>query len=514
MITALLYTRVSSDEQATSGLSLDTQLAECRQYALRQGWALGEEFVDILSGTRDDRPQYQAMLEAARTQRGEVAVVVAALDRLGRRLMERIRCREELKALGVAVHSVREGGEVSDLVANVLGAVAQEEVRRLGERVRASRRYMASLGWKPPGRAAYGYLWRAATPSERATGAPNVVLDLDERSAPSMAEAFTRVADGTSLRRVTAWLRELPEQERAGRRLPNTVVSYLMRAPVYVARPDHGDADVLARPRARWPALVPDDVWARAQGHIADHEHHHHQSTGQYLLVGFFRCPMCGKRPVGNTDVKHSIKRYRCSAMSHGDGSCLWSLRVTSLDGPVLRTVAHMLRRIDSAVSPVEWDQTAQPVEIAGYRGKRLASLRGELTTLTERHLRAAQLYVDGAIESAGYTLLRDDTQRQMVAAESEIARLDAADTGRSIPALDHALSQVPDWAATLASPDTTTADLRALLGELVAAVDVQRIPPDPGHVKGIYTTRVQWTPIGALLHRIGATRRASVRAV
>src|SRR5258708_1971187 len=66
-------------------------------------------------------------------------VVVVALDRFGRRMLERVRCREELKALGVTTHSVREGGEVSDLVANILASVAQEEVTRLGMRIKSTR---------------------------------------------------------------------------------------------------------------------------------------------------------------------------------------------------------------------------------------------------------------------------------------------------------------------------------------------------------------------------------------
>ena len=63
---ALIYTRVSSDEQA-DGLSLDTQLAECRRYAAMQpGWVLGGEFQDVLKGTRDDRPDYQRVLAEVR----------------------------------------------------------------------------------------------------------------------------------------------------------------------------------------------------------------------------------------------------------------------------------------------------------------------------------------------------------------------------------------------------------------------------------------------------------------
>src|SRR3954449_8076802 len=142
IVTAFIYSRVSSDEQAREGISLDAQLRESRQYVARHlGWVLGREFQDILSGTRDDRPNYQALLLDVRQRRtagDAVAVVVMRLDRFGRRVLERVRCREELKGLGVPTHSVREGGEVSDLVANILASVAQDEVERLGQRVRDS----------------------------------------------------------------------------------------------------------------------------------------------------------------------------------------------------------------------------------------------------------------------------------------------------------------------------------------------------------------------------------------
>ena len=130
--TALIYTRVSTDEQAREGTSLDAQLAECRKYAAQKGWVLGEEYQDVLSGKRDDRPAYQRLLTDVRRLRAEgrrVVVIVAKLDRFGRRVLERVRCREELKELGVPTHSVRDGGEVSDVMAHIMAALAEEEVR-------------------------------------------------------------------------------------------------------------------------------------------------------------------------------------------------------------------------------------------------------------------------------------------------------------------------------------------------------------------------------------------------
>src|SRR3954471_5991551 len=218
--TALVYTRVSSEEQARDGVSLDAQLAECRRYAAQHGWVLGSEFQDVLSGKRDDRPAYQALLAEVRRLRAEgqsVVVLVFRLDRLGRRILERVRCREELKALGVPVHSVREGGEVSDLVANILASVAEEESRALGERVAAAKQHLTDHGWYCPGRAPWGYRLRPATPEERSIGAPASILEPDPATMAWVQEAFVRGASGDSIRAVHRWATALPSEIRGGR---------------------------------------------------------------------------------------------------------------------------------------------------------------------------------------------------------------------------------------------------------------------------------------------------------
>jgi hypothetical protein len=66
--TALIYSRVSSDEQKREGLSLDAHLADCRRYAARPGWVIGPEFQDVVSGKRDDRPHYPCKPGASPTR--------------------------------------------------------------------------------------------------------------------------------------------------------------------------------------------------------------------------------------------------------------------------------------------------------------------------------------------------------------------------------------------------------------------------------------------------------------
>ncbi len=236
--TALIYTRVSSEAQR-DGASLDVQLRECRQYAASMGWAIGHEYTDIASGKRDDRPQYQEMLTAIRAmavQGRRAAVVAWRLDRLGRRILERVQRREELKRLGCETHSATEGGVVSDITANVLAAVAEEETRVLGERVRGARRQLRDRGWHPVGWPAWGYRWRAATQPERARGAPAKVLEPDPATAPFVLEAFERVARGETVRHVAGWVAGLPSAARGGRALAYPAVRNVLRSPVYIGR--------------------------------------------------------------------------------------------------------------------------------------------------------------------------------------------------------------------------------------------------------------------------------------
>ncbi len=55
--TAILYIRVSTDEQAKSGYSIPEQLRELRRYAGDNGYdVLAEEIDDGYSGASPDRP--------------------------------------------------------------------------------------------------------------------------------------------------------------------------------------------------------------------------------------------------------------------------------------------------------------------------------------------------------------------------------------------------------------------------------------------------------------------------
>jgi site-specific DNA recombinase len=505
---ALIYTRVSSEEQAREGVSLDAQLAECRRYAAQQGWVLGSEYQDVLSGKRDDRPSYRRLLADVRKFRADgqaVIVVVFRLDRLGRRILERVRAREEMKSLGVPVHSVREGGEVSDLVANILASVAEEETRTLGERVSAAKQHMAACGWYPPGRAPWGYRLRPATADERTQGSPLSILEPDPVTSPWVQEAFARAAAGASIRAVHRWAKGLPSQARGARVLTFRAISLVLASPVYIGRQPHGDTDVLARPIGRWTPLVDEAIWQQVREHVQRHQRVPHQASQRYLLTGLLRCPDCGTRMHGSKRPGHG-SRYRCAATNLGTNAGVGECRTSALSARVDEAVlSEVLPHIAMAVADLPdlrealeraWDSLRTPATLQDALAERQRQqLVREAEQARSRLTTAAVLFADGDIDKTGYELLRDKAQGDLQAATAELERLHVVAPVAALPPLETVIAAAAGWEAVMR--DSDIAAQREVLATLIERVEPVRVS------RGQYRVTITWTPLGDALRAV-----------
>lgn len=145
MTTMIGYLRVSTEEQAASGLGLDAQRDTIRQYADAHGWEVIWYEDAGLSAKSLDRPQLQAALTrlAASPKRRDVdGIVVAKLDRLSRSVVDFASVLELARARRWALVAIDLGVDTStptgELVANVMMSVAQWERRVIGERTSAA----------------------------------------------------------------------------------------------------------------------------------------------------------------------------------------------------------------------------------------------------------------------------------------------------------------------------------------------------------------------------------------
>jgi site-specific DNA recombinase len=156
---AVIYTRVSTDEQAT-GYSLPTQLSECRKYAEMKGYKLTAEFKDDYTGASIDRPGLNHLREYSRVNGAEV-VIVYDLDRLARKSVYQMLIEEELRKQGISVEYVN--GQYADtdegrLQKQIKSSIAEYEKAKILERSKRGKRGKAQSGFAVVGaRAPYGY---------------------------------------------------------------------------------------------------------------------------------------------------------------------------------------------------------------------------------------------------------------------------------------------------------------------------------------------------------------------
>jgi putative DNA-invertase from lambdoid prophage Rac len=151
MIRCGIYARCSTDLQDPT-----LQTSELEEFATRRGFNNVGTFVDIASGSRDDRPELQKLLALAR-QRKIDTLIVWKLDRLGRSLKHLVNIIDELQSVGVAFISLRDNLDFSTsagrLLFGVIASMAQFERDLIRERVKAgmqnAKRKGIRLGRKP-----------------------------------------------------------------------------------------------------------------------------------------------------------------------------------------------------------------------------------------------------------------------------------------------------------------------------------------------------------------------------
>jgi DNA invertase Pin-like site-specific DNA recombinase len=126
----IAYYRVSTARQGQSGLGLEAQQAAVKAF-LSSDTELLEEFVEVESGKRADRPELNAALAACKRQRA--TLVIAKFDRLARN----VAFVSNLMESGVEFVAA-DNPHASKLTIHILCAVAEHEREMISERTKAA----------------------------------------------------------------------------------------------------------------------------------------------------------------------------------------------------------------------------------------------------------------------------------------------------------------------------------------------------------------------------------------
>ena len=128
-----IYARVSTNRQCP-----ESQLLPLREYATARGFEIVSEYVDVISGSKDSRPELARLMADAAKRRLD-AVAVWKFDRFARSTRHLVTALEQFNVLGVDFISLSESIDTSTpmgkMVFTVLAAVAELELSLIRERV-------------------------------------------------------------------------------------------------------------------------------------------------------------------------------------------------------------------------------------------------------------------------------------------------------------------------------------------------------------------------------------------
>jgi len=157
------YCRVSTEEQAREGVSLDNQEQKIRTYCELYGHELTEVIVDAgLSAKTINRDGMQRLIEMTAKRKSDIdGIVIYKLDRLFRNAEEALHHTKQWDKKGIALISVVEMLDTKSAMGRffftLMAAIAEMERNVIAERTSDALRCKKRNGYKTGGDVPYGF---------------------------------------------------------------------------------------------------------------------------------------------------------------------------------------------------------------------------------------------------------------------------------------------------------------------------------------------------------------------
>jgi len=384
---AAIYCRVSTEDQAIDGTSLDSQLEACKELAEERGYEVeGQHIIqEVYSGLTLERPDL-AKLRGWFYSREVHAVIVYDSDRFSRDGYDFITLMRDCQRANVELLCVTEPierGPIGELLSYVRGWASRREAEKIKERTMRGKRERIKSGKLPTGRGVlYGYDYDKEHGINVANG------NLDKVRMIGIWVSEEGIFLNEACRRLMAMNIPAP---KGGNRWSRGTIGRIMRNPTYAGRSYAYKTETKGKKRVACSQVnyveIPNAVdraaftleeWQDIQRQLdRNKELSPRNQKLNYLLTGRVFCKQCGHKYYGVP--VHGKPYYRCSG------------RIKLLSDKCCTSKMLNARRLEEAV----WDEVDKALKnprtiLAGLEELRGEAnqegfLEGELNRMTKR---------------------------------------------------------------------------------------------------------------------------------
>lgn len=459
------YARVSTDKDAQLH-SLSTQVSYYSGFIQKnQHWTFVEGYIDEgISGTSVSRREnFLRMIEDAKAHRFDF-IVTKEISRFSRNTLDSIRYTQELLACGVGVLFQSDNINTllpdAELRLTIMSSIAQDEVRKISERVRFGFKRAIENGVVLGSSRIWGYRKQEGR------------LVIDEEEAKIVRLIFDLYANQLlGIRGVATRLSELGYQNSSGNRFSFSTIRGILSNPKYkgwycggkTSKVDYKLKAVKQFTPEEWvtyrdeeavPAIVPEELWDRANAILASRSA---KQSARDKSSYQNKYPYSGKILCGVHHVPYYRSLYRFKTCEKEVWRCREYVKSgkSGCIGPALYTdeLDNIMRQCLEEVLPDRAGFIREMVQLYSGAGPS-ARLEGELAqkrksadALLKRKDKLLDLNVSGCISDGEFTLRNRRFNEELEALEAEVKALEAEkrrcrDTAQSAETLEQAIAE------------------------------------------------------------------------
>ena len=327
MKNAAVYIRVSTEDQARDGYSLDAQLKAIKRYAQQNDMIIDPQYIfkdKGISGRKaEKRPAFMEMIKQAKSKDKKFDIIlVHKMDRFSRNREDSIVYKSLLKKeYGIPVISVTEPIDPNDKMSVIIEAfqeaMAEYYSINLSEEVKKGQIEKHSKGQLQT-RPSFGY------------EAKNNKLEIVEEEAKIVKLIFEQFAyENKPMMTIAKYINNLGIKPKNGNSFENRTIYFILNNPVYIGKltytpgrrksytynPQDPNSLII---EGKHTPIIDIELWNEVQNKLAKNEkwkkpHQHISDDPKHWLKGLIRCKECGC-----TMVTHNKYKLRCNGYNKG----------------------------------------------------------------------------------------------------------------------------------------------------------------------------------------------------
>jgi site-specific DNA recombinase len=297
------YVRVSTEEQAAHGQSLEVQNQVVLDYAKGHQLEIVASFEEAQSAFKTGRPQFAAMVELLRKNKKLTGVLCYKMDRVTRNMSDYALIVEKL---GIEIISATEqlpSNPSGRLMGDMQAAFARFSSAQLSERVESAMLNKAKKGEYP-----------SLAPTGYVNNRLKKTIEIDPNMGPIVRDLFQTYAEtDMSLLQLVRWADKRGLRTRRGNPMKRGAIHGLLNNPFYYGFVRWHELLY----KGKHKPLITEDLFERVQDKM--HGRSHKKNERRFPFRGILVCGHCGCK-ITATLAKGKYIYYHCTS---GKGKCV-----------------------------------------------------------------------------------------------------------------------------------------------------------------------------------------------